>query len=227
MTWTLDSLEPGQQQVLQLKCQLENAGMNRLQAAATVGELKDVAALSTDIEGVADLTLAVNEPAGVFAVGEEVTYEIRLKNRGTTSAEGVNVVAYFSEGMEAISATGARYEITSGRLQFGTIPTIAADKELVLKIKARADQPGNHVFRAEAQCTALGAKLAQEGTTRFYGETTGKSTREEPQAAEPPASRSIRSADRSTPPSSSGSSRRRGPMPTEAYAPETDKTMTR
>jgi uncharacterized repeat protein (TIGR01451 family) len=226
VTWTLDALEPGQQQVLQFKCQMENSGMNRLQAAAAVGDLKDVATLNTEIEAVADLQLSVTEPAGVFAVGEEVTYEIHIKNRGTTSAEGVNVMAFFSDGMEATSATGARYEINPGRIQFGTIPTIAADKELVLKIKARADQAGNHVFRAEATCTALGAKLAQEGTTRFYGETTSKSKDPQPEPAEPPAPRSDTSSsskvDRSLSPAWSNSSRRRGSMPTEALLPEAD-----
>ncbi len=46
---------------------------------------------------------------------------------------------------------------------------------MVLKIKARADQPGNLVFRAEVNCQAAGAKLASEETTLFYGD--GRETR--------------------------------------------------
>lgn len=227
--WTLDSLEPGQQQVVSFKCQLENAGLNRVQAAAVVGDLRDVATLNTEVEAVADLTLSVVEPAGVFAVGEEVTYELHIKNRGTTSAEGISVVGYFSEGLEATSGSGARYEISVGRIQFGTIPTIAADQEVVLKIKARADQAGNHVFRAEAQCSALGSKLAKEGTTRFYGSESSESKDAEPEAAPTPtpatsksgssqgADKGERSAYRS-----SGSSRRRNSVSSDLYAPPSE-----
>ncbi len=214
--WTLDSLEPGQQQVLQFKCQLESGGMNRLQAAAVASDLKDLATLSTEVQAVADLALSVVEPEGAYAVGEEVMYEIRIKNRGTTAAEGINVVAYFSEGVEATAATGGRYQVSPGRITFGTISSIAADKEVVLKIKARADQPGNHVFRAEVTCAALGSKLAQEGTTRFYGSDASASSDEELEAAPTPARPSTDSARIP----SSNSSRRRGSMPGEAFTPE-------
>lgn len=228
--WTLDSLEPGQQQVLSFKCQLENAGLNRLQAAAAVGDLRDVATLNTEIEAVADLTLSVVEPAGVFAVGEEVTYELHIKNRGTTSAEGITTVGYFSEGLEATSGSGARYEISAGRIQFGAIPTIAADQELVLKIKARADQAGNHVFRAEVQCSALGSKLAKEGTTRFYASEAGESESTQPEAAPAPSpspdksstSTGTGSGDRSAS-NPSGSSRRRNSASSGLYAPPSEK----
>jgi uncharacterized repeat protein (TIGR01451 family) len=155
---------------------------------------------------VADLALSVVEPEGAYAVGEEVMYEVRIKNSGTTAAEGVNVVGYFSEGIEATSATGGRYQVSPGRITFGAISSIPAEKEMVLKIKARADQPGNHVFRAEVTCAALGSKLAQEGTTRFYGSDASASSDEEPEAVPTPAQRNNSSASGS----SSGSSRRRG-----------------
>jgi uncharacterized repeat protein (TIGR01451 family) len=213
VVWTLDALEPGQQQVLQFKCQLEDGGMQRFQAAVVAGDLKEVATLSTEVEALADLSLSVVEPEGVYAVGEEVTYEVRIANRGTTAAEGVNVIAYFSEGIEATSAAGGRYQIAPGRITFSPISSIGAEKELVLKIKARADQPGSHIFRAEVQCAALGDKLAQEGTTRFYASDSSQSS--EPQAA-PTPSRADSSASRSSS-SASGSSRRRSSLPADAF----------
>jgi uncharacterized repeat protein (TIGR01451 family) len=214
VTWTI-SLEPGQQQELQVKCQLDSPGTNRVQAAAVCGELKDLATLTTDVQAVADLTMTVVEPEGVFAVGEEVTYEVRIKNRGTTTATGVNAVAFFSDGIEATSATGARYEIAEGKITFQSIPSIAADKEAVLKIKARASAAGNHVFRAEVHCTSLGSKLAKEGTTRFYAEESTSSDEEQPKPST--TSSSAEDTDRNN---WTGSSRRRGnPIPSDALAP--------
>jgi uncharacterized repeat protein (TIGR01451 family) len=217
--WTLDSLEPGQQQILTLKCQLETSG--RLQAAVVAGDLKDLATFSTEVEAVADLALTVVEPEGVHAVGEEVMYEVHVKNHGTTAAEGVNVVAYFSEGIEATSATGGRYQIAPGQITFGTISSIAADREVVLKIKARADQPGNHVFRAEVQCAALGPKQSQEGTTRFYNSGTAETRDPTPEAdAAPVPSRSKSTTASRSSSNWSGSSSRRGSLPAGVFTPE-------
>jgi hypothetical protein len=43
----------------------------------------------------------------------------------------------------------------------------------VLKIKAKADQPGNHIFRAVVQCTSPETRLAAEETTKFFGAGSG------------------------------------------------------
>jgi hypothetical protein len=45
---------------------------------------------------------------------------------------------------------------------------------VTLKIQARAEQAGNHIFRAEVICTAIGMKLAAEEATLFYGDSGGK-----------------------------------------------------
>jgi uncharacterized repeat protein (TIGR01451 family) len=168
VTWDVRSLAPGEEQAFQLRCQLESTGLNRLQVAAKTGDLHESAVASTDVEGLADLTLDVNQPVGAFQVGEEVTYEVVIKNRGTKTAEGVDALAFFSQGIEAVSASGARNEIAPGRVTFQALPSIAPDKALVLKIKARADVSGNHTFRAEVYCKSLGTKLGQEATIRFY-----------------------------------------------------------
>jgi uncharacterized repeat protein (TIGR01451 family) len=168
VTWDVRSLGPGEEQAFQLRCQLESTGLNRLQVAAKSGDLHETALAATDVEGLADLTLDVNRPVGAFHVGEEVTYEVVIKNRGTKTAENVEVLAFFSQGIEAVSAAGARHEIAPGQVTFQALPSIAPDKELVLKIKARADTSGNHTFRAEVYCKALGTKLGQEATIRFY-----------------------------------------------------------
>ena len=45
-----------------------------------------------------------------------------------------------------------------------------AGAEIVLRIHAKATQPGTHVFRAEVVCDDLETKLAAEETTRFFVE---------------------------------------------------------
>jgi uncharacterized repeat protein (TIGR01451 family) len=106
-----------------------------------------------------------------LAVGEEMIYEVHIRNRGTKAAENVDVAGFFSNGIEPVSAQGGQSELASGQVVFRPIPAIAPGTEVVLKIKARAELAGNHVFRAEVNCSSVGAKLASEETTMFYGDS--------------------------------------------------------
>jgi len=51
---------------------------------------------------------------------------------------------------------------------FDTIPSIGPGQELRLKINARAQIPGSHIFRAEVHCRPLSTRLVREETTYFY-----------------------------------------------------------
>lgn len=187
VVWNVRSLPAGEEQVLQFRCQLEAAGINRLQVVSTSGDLQHTASAITEVEALADLVLDVIEPEGAFPVGEEVSYEVRIKNRGTKSADGVDVLAFFSNGIEAVSATGGKHEIGAGKVTFQTLTNIGAGKEVTLKVKAKAQVAGNHVFRAEVYCKSLGTKLAEEGTTRFFGNSEEAAEEPTPTPAAAPA----------------------------------------
>jgi hypothetical protein len=143
--------------------------------ATAAGDLSDSAAVATNVEALADLKLEVTDPPGPLAVGDEMAYEVHIRNRGTKAAEGVDVATFFSNGIEPVSAQGGSHDISAGQVVFRPIASIAPGSEAVLKVKARADQPGNHVFRVEVNCASVGAKLASEETTLFYGD--GRSPR--------------------------------------------------
>lgn len=101
-------------------------------------------------------------------LGQKAEYQIHIRNRGTKDASGVEAVVYFSSGIEPLSAEGGRYTIGPGQVLFDSIGVVPAGKEVVLKITARAEKPGNHMFRAEVCCRSLGTKLVGEETTHFY-----------------------------------------------------------
>jgi uncharacterized repeat protein (TIGR01451 family) len=175
VVWTIPTLAAGSQRQVELTCTLMAAGANRLQiAAAAAGQLSDAAEVSTRVEALADLKLDVSDPRGPIAVGAEALYEVRIRNRGTKSAERVNVVGFFSDGIEPVSAAGAKFTIEPGQITFATIDALDPNEEIVCKITARASQPGNHVFRAELACESTETRLVVEETTRFYGEAPVK-----------------------------------------------------
>jgi len=54
-----------------------------------------------------------------------------------------------------------------------------------LKVRARAEQPGNHVFRAEVHCKPLGTRLVSEETTHFYTDKSGGQEKSETASSKP------------------------------------------
>jgi hypothetical protein len=140
---------------------------------------------------VADLVLEVSDPAGPVAVGGDAIYELRVKNRGSKAAEGVEIAAFYSKGIEPVSAEGGGHEISPGTVVFAPIAKLGAGEESVFKIHARADAGGAHRFRVELQCKPLGTKLSQEETTLFYSDEPTSM-----QAAKPAAAKSPRTAEK-------------------------------
>ena len=169
--WTVGSLQPGGQRVFDLQCSLAAPGDNRMQfAAAADGDLSAAATSNTRVEAIADLKLEVRDPTGPIAVGDETVYEVRIRNRGTKAAEGVDLVVFFSQGLEATSADGGAHDIGDGQVVFRPIASLGPGDTTVLHVRARATAGGNHVFRAELACQSLDVKLATEEATHFYGE---------------------------------------------------------
>ena len=84
----------------------------------------------------------VKDPPGPVPVGEEATYEIHVRNRGTKEAQGVEVFAYFSHGIEPTAADGAPNRLGPGQVLFQAIPSLAPGAEVVLKVRAKAEVAG-------------------------------------------------------------------------------------
>jgi uncharacterized repeat protein (TIGR01451 family) len=169
--WKVPDLAASGEYTFELKCELEAGGANRIQVAALAEtDLRDTAFIATEVEALADVELNVHDPKGPLPVGEDVTYEVVIRNRGSKSADNVQVFAYFSEGIEPMQVLGQRHEITTGRVTLEPIIKLGPGEQVVARIVARASKPGSHVFRAEVQCPTLESKLSEQTTTRFYGE---------------------------------------------------------
>jgi hypothetical protein len=158
---------------MELKCLMQTPGINQLKVtAAASGDLASTKTAQTKVVALADLKLDVSDPSGPVAIGEEAVYEIRVKNRGASAARDVNIVALFSEGVEPVQVEGALYTAADGRVTFRTLDELPAGRQIALRIRAKASQPGTHVFRAEVLCRDQEIKLAAEETTRFYADDT-------------------------------------------------------
>ena len=138
--------------------------MSRVQVDAMADDdLTASANTVTRVESVANLTMDVKDPQGPVPVGEEVTYEVRVRNRGTKEAMGVEVFAYFSRGIEPTGAERAPNRLGPGQVTFEPIPLLGPAPRAILKVRARAEVAGNHIFRAEAGSPAARDSTHQRG----------------------------------------------------------------
>jgi len=186
VNWSAGSLQPGSERILEFQCSLQAAGENRVQVLLTgEDDLNASSITSTRVEAIADLKLEVRDPQGPVPVGEETVFEVVVRNRGTKTAEEVELVVFFSEGLEATNVQGGAYEIGRGQVVFRPIRSIAAGSESIYRVHTRADRSGNHVLRAELVCQSLGTKLTAEEATTFYGDEAEEALSSTPGDAEP------------------------------------------
>jgi hypothetical protein len=170
VTWRVGNLNPGDDKYMELKCVVNAAGANQFKITASnaAGDITNNSVAETTVEALAVLKLTVSDPSGPVAVGSQALYEIHVENRGADTARDVNIVALFSAGIEPDPSD--TYTVSDGRVSFSTIKELPAGGDVKLRVRARAQQPGTHVFRAEVLCSALEIKLAAEETTRFYAD---------------------------------------------------------
>jgi uncharacterized repeat protein (TIGR01451 family) len=175
-TWSLSSLAAGSEQLFTVKCLVKSPGENRIEVSAQAdGDLKHSNLAKTDVVAVADLVLDIADPSGAVPVGEDSVYEVRVRNRGDKAAEGVDVAASFSQGVEPISVDGMAHSLSDSGVVFQTMASLGPGQEKILKIHAKASTPGSHRFRVELQCKSLGTKLTEEETTLYYADASERS----------------------------------------------------
>lgn len=170
--WKIPEIPAGAKRDFIVTCLINKAGEARMEIGVrsddglTAGDI-----VNTKVEALADLKLEVVDPRGPQAVGREVTYELHIKNRGTKAARNVLVSGEFSDFIDPVAGSGARANIEQeGIISFDPIPEIKVGQSVVIKVVAKAYQPGTHTFRAIVQCKEQDIRKISEGTTKFFGE---------------------------------------------------------
>lgn len=171
MRWSVGALPPGAQRTYTIICQLTAAGPLTIETGVRgSGDLADADSIQTTVETEADLVLAVDDPQGPLPIGQDATYKLSIKNRGTKTANGIDVVMHFSTGIEPTSAEGREHKINPGEIAFETIGQLEPGEEMVFAVTARATVPGTHEFRAQLTCEEADAREVAGGTTKFFGD---------------------------------------------------------
>lgn len=184
VTWKVGTLRPGDDCYLEIRGVLNQPGNNSLvlSAATTGGEIHHTGTAATEVVALPDLKLEVSDPKGPVPVGQEVEYDIIVTNRGLSPAEDVRIAGFFSAGVEPLGANGGEAQITDGRVSMRPVESLGAGQQVRVKIRAKAQTAGTHLFRAEVLCRDSEIKLAAEETTRYFSDephqTSGDSTQD-------------------------------------------------
>ncbi len=172
LSWNVGNMPAGDQRKFKINCQMNAAGQVKVDIGVSgANNLAAASSATTNVETIADLVLTVEDPKGPLPTGDEISYTIRIRNRGSRTASNVNLVMHFSEGVEPTGATGLQHKIAPGEVTFQSIGAIEPGKEFSVKVKAKAIKAGTHTFRAQLNCEESDSREVAQGTTKFYGET--------------------------------------------------------
>lgn len=164
--WQVGQLAPGESAEYEFHCMMQETGEQKIafQCEGTAAGAANVA-FTTNVETLADLVLSVADPSAPAPVGEEVTYEIVLRNRGSKAATDVQTLAQFSDDVEPVRVEGGTGKVAPGQVVFDAIPRIEPGEELRLKVVAKAEKAGLHRFRTEIRSGET--LLISEEATRY------------------------------------------------------------
>ena len=152
LVWTLAQLEPGDKEKVTLAFQVKMGGPGLYQVSAVAvadGGLNDNGVRETNVEGLADVELDVTEKRRTVDVGEETTFQIRIKNFGLKEASHLLLSAKLSGNLTATMTDAgsddrreARYNTDTGDLVFPQIDRLGAGKEMTMGIKVKCREAG-------------------------------------------------------------------------------------
>ena len=141
--WPVGDLAKGEKKSLPFNVRLRGVGQFKVDASARAVDCPDLSdSRSTQVVGMPDVKCLVIAQTRVMDVGEEITYEVQLKNVGSKEASKLKVTATVTDNLEITLADGTDKEASSTRRDrhdcaFPPIDLAPKDtKTLTLRVKA-------------------------------------------------------------------------------------------
>ena len=108
------------------------------------------------------LTISVDGLSNPVRPGKELTYEIRVANKGTVSYRQIAVVAGSPAGMTPIALGTVGATINGQAIDFGRIQELAPGQTQIYRARVLAKQPGNYRFHVELTGPDLPKPIAKD-----------------------------------------------------------------
>ncbi len=173
LSWNVDRLPPGESVQLRIVCRCEAAAVR----TCTLAEAK----AGDAVAGSDEACLAIRAPESMLTVsvvdlydpvevGQDVPFEIRIQNRGATSATyvtvEVNLAPELSPRRVGTGGETRSFEINGQTVQFSPFPELQPGQTITYRVRARAERPGNQVrVDARVSCDQLPQPIQSSTTT--------------------------------------------------------------
>lgn len=166
--WFLGTLSPGQETDVRVSLKAVATGA-LVHQAGVISEHGRVAMAehSMSVEGVASLAMEVSADRSELRVGDEVVYEVDIRNNGSRAANSVGISCELPAGLELVKAAGpSEYIAENGVMVFKSLPSLDPGKSAIIAIKARCLRDGNHKLRVRVASESIPEPLiGEEGVT--------------------------------------------------------------
>jgi uncharacterized repeat protein (TIGR01451 family) len=127
------------------------------------------AQIATQIAGIPAIRLEVIDLKDPVQVGENTTYEIRVKNQGSAEDLNVQVQGQLPSSMQFVDARGDTSVQNQGQqLQFGKIDQLAPGDMVSWYIQAKANEAGKADFMVEMTSDANQRPVTEQEPTTLY-----------------------------------------------------------
>ncbi|MCL4201133.1 MAG: hypothetical protein KJ000_01470 [Pirellulaceae bacterium] len=164
--WCIPELAPGASETLMLKANATVAGAH-IQNVDATSEPRLTAQDDhrTLVLTRPDVDVAVRNTKEAIEVGNVEEFSVLLVNRGTKSAEHVDLQVLLPAAIQAVESDD--YELVGQQLTFPQMP-LAVGEEKVLKFRAIGANAGDHAVRAIVQADYSTQPTIAETTVYFY-----------------------------------------------------------
>jgi uncharacterized repeat protein (TIGR01451 family) len=170
VVWSPGSMAPGASQTLTVVLQARKAGRICNQAIASADHgLSQQAEFCTDFSGMPALSLEVDKTDDPVEIGATTSYNISVRNQGSSPVTGVRIAATVPEQMQTKDAAGAANHRTEGQKVTYEPITLQAGDAARYRIEVKALRAGDVRFKVELTADQLiaGPVEQQESTTIF------------------------------------------------------------
>jgi uncharacterized repeat protein (TIGR01451 family) len=173
VSWFLGDIAPGQGREVKLEVLAASPGEHRHHALVQAARgLKVEGEVLTRVECLSELALEVTPTEDPVEVGEETTYDVKVRNVGSKTETAVRLVCTLPEQMEFKGAHAPVAHRAEGRtVVFEALPQLTPQAEVVYHVHVKALSAADVRFKAQASSTNLVEPLLETRPTRIYADT--------------------------------------------------------
>jgi len=164
VAWEIDRLGPKEAQEVQVEFVARRSGTMTSLITVTDGSGSQTNLSSqTTLAGLAALATDVHGVNGPVAVGETVSLQIRVRNRGSDKASNVTLRISVPNELQFLQATGAAKPVQAGReLRFAAVSTLDARNDTVVTIVLKAVRSGEARLKIQVDADHMNQPLVHE-----------------------------------------------------------------